>query len=80
MTLTAPGRSKSRRLGRGVASWTMTRQPATSATAPMGPLIQKMYSQLAQVVIAPPSSTPTATPRLPTAPHRARAVLRWVPS
>ena len=39
-----------------------------------------MNCQLVQVVIAPPSSTPAATPRLPTAPHIASAVLRCAPA
>ena len=46
----------------------------------MGPLIQKMNCQLVQVVTAPPSRTPAATPRLPTAPHMASAVLRCAPA
>src|SRR4029079_12921404 len=43
-------------------------------------VVTKMHCQLVQVVMAPPSRTPAATPRLPTAPHRARAALRWDPA
>ena len=45
----------------------------------MGTLTQKMSCQPAQVVSAPPNRTPAATPRLPTAPHRARPLVRWAP-
>ena len=80
MTVAAPGRSKSATLGRVTVCLAMMRCPTTRATRPIGPLIQKMNCQLAQVVTAPPRRTPAATPRLPTAPHRASAVLRWVPA
>src|SRR4051794_30756924 len=80
MTAAAPGRSKALRADRGAESLTITFRPTTSATRPIGALIQKMNCQLVQVVIAPPRRTPAATPRLPTAPHRASAVLRWVPA
>ncbi len=80
MTARAPGKSKSRRLGRGTLTLAMTRRPTSRATMPMGTLTQKMACQLAHVVRAPPRRTPAATPRLPTAPHMASAVLRWAPA
>ena len=80
MTVTAPGTSKSARLGRVTLCLAMMRCPTSRATRPTGPLIQKMNCQLAQVVMAPPTRTPAATPRLPTAPHRASAALRWAPA
>src|SRR4051812_30030597 len=49
------------------------------ATMPIGTLIQKIACQPAHVVSAPPTRTPPATPRLPTAPHRARPFRRWAP-
>ena len=45
----------------------------------MGALMKKMVCQPAQVVRAPPSRTPAATPRDPTAPHRVRPRRRWAP-
>src|SRR3954453_18010771 len=80
MTVRAPGRSKELRLARWTESLAMTAQPTTNATQPTGTLTQKMKCQLLQVVMAPPRSTPPATPRLPTAPHMANAALRWDPA
>ena len=42
------------------------------AMTPMGAFIQKIASQLAQVVRTPPRATPTAIPRPPMAPQSAR--------
>ena len=80
MTVTAPGMSKSTTFGRVTLSLAMMRCPTTRATRPTGTLIQKMYCQLVHVVMAPPTRTPAATPRLPTTPHRASAALRCEPA
>ena len=80
MTAAAPGRSKAPMVGRGAFCFAMILLPTRSAMSPTGPLTQKMNCQLVQVVIAPPSRTPAATPRLPTAPHVASAVLRCAPA
>ena len=79
MTVTAPTRSNWFSEARGVVTRGITLSPTTNAMAPMGALIQKMACQPAQVVRAPPSRTPAATPRDPTAPHRASPVRRCAP-
>jgi hypothetical protein len=43
-------------------------------------LIQKIICQPAQVVITPPTKTPTAMPSPPTAPHNARPFVRCAPA
>ena len=73
MMVTAPGRSN-------CLMRRTTRVPIRRATTPMGPLIRKIKCQLAAVVMKPPTGTPTATPRLPTAPHIARPFLRCSPA
>ena len=80
MMVTAPGRSNCLMRARVVVLRRTTRVPIRRATTPMGPLIRKMKCQLAAVVMKPPTGTPTATPRLPTAPHSARPFLRCSPA
>ena len=79
MTSTAPaasnllarGRRGSRRAGAA---------PARSAITPTGTLTKKIHSQLSASVRTPPSSTPAAAPKPPTAPQTPSAMLRSRPS
>ena len=79
IAVAAPGRSNRASPAGAVVSCGSRCRPATNATTPIGTFTQKMSCQPAHVVRAPPSRTPTATDRLPTAPHSARPRARWLP-
>ena len=50
------------------------------APTPIGTFTQKIICQPAKVVITPPTRTPAAMPRPPTAPHIARPLARCAPA
>jgi hypothetical protein len=79
MAVAAPGRSNWPAPTGAAVSFGSRYMPATTASAPTGTLIQKMSCQPAHVVSAPPSRTPAATDKLPTAPHSARPRVRCAP-
>ncbi len=79
MTVAAPATSNCAMVTRDDGAAGMNLRPASRASAPMGALIQKMACQPAQVVRAPPSRTPAATPRDPTAPHKVSPRRRCAP-
>ena len=69
MAVRAPGRSNWAALAGAVLSFGRILSATMRAAAPTGTLIQKMSCQPTHVVTAPPTRTPAAIPRLPTAPH-----------
>ncbi|HEY5117803.1 MAG TPA: hypothetical protein VIJ00_19935 [Nakamurella sp.] len=77
---TAPGRSSRASPDRAGPVRGSSTSAATIAPIPMGTLIRKIICQPAQVVIRPPTMTPAAMPRPPTAPHIARPFVRCAPA
>ena len=78
VTSTAPRASKPRAV-RSRLSPSSTGASA-SAVIPTGRLMKKIHSQLRRSVKTPPSSTPAAAPKPPTAPQTPSAMLRSLPS
>ena len=78
MTSTAPRASK---LAARVSRLSARRTGASAiAATPTGRLRKKIHSQLSASVKMPPSSTPAAAPKPPTAPQTPSAMLRSLPS
>src|SRR6266508_2408580 len=78
VTTTAHGRSK---VFTCASRLSVSRSGAsTKADTPTGTLTKKIHSQLSASVRTPPSRTPAAAPKPPTAPHTPSAMLRSRPS
>ena len=78
VTSIAPGTSKVRTLASRLSF--SSRGASTNASAPTGTLTKKIHDQLSASVSTPPSSTPAAAPKPPTAPQTPSAMLRSRPS
>src|SRR6266576_5814511 len=78
VTSTAPSASKDLTLASRLS---LSRIGANTKDAtPTGTLTKKIQDQLSALVKMPPSNTPAAAPKPPTAPHTPSAVLRSRPS
>src|SRR3954452_22961209 len=58
----------------------MKRRPASTATSPIGTLMNRIHCQPSTSVSTPPTSAPAAPPAAPIAPHNESARLRSAPS